>query len=342
MVLELLETPSPTGEEGQVAEILHSHLERAGLEVETNKGNVVARRDEGREETIILNGHMDTVTPSLPVKSEGDIIYGRGAVDMKSALAGIVVAMEKLKGREVGYNIEVHFVTDEEGQSRGTWNLTREGVRADLAVICEPTDFRIVVGQMGRVVFFAEVYGREGHSSRGAGGANAIHLGCRALEALKDIKPLRHPELGPGRITVTGFHSGEVSNVIPGKALLTIDRRLTLGEDDGLALRQIKDALGDIPSKVFPEKRETPISTPFLSRKNPLIEGLKREIQKRRPCRYATTQATTDASYYVRQGIPAVIFGPGDPGLAHTREEHINIRDVVDFTEILLGFLEES
>jgi succinyl-diaminopimelate desuccinylase len=337
-----LETPSPTGEEGQVAGILYSGLERAGLEVEMREGNVVARRDEGKEETVILNGHMDTVAPLLPVKREGDIIYGRGAVDMKSALAGVIGAMDGLRKKASRYNIEVHFVTDEEGQSRGTWNLTREGVRGDLAVVCEPTDFDILLGQRGRAVLFAEIFGRAGHSSRAREKNNAIYLGCRAIEALKKIKARSHPDLGPGKITVTGFSSGGVSNVVPSRAELTMDRRLTIGEDEGLALRQVKDALDGIPSRVWLEERKTPISGPFLIEKNPLTEALRRNIQKKRPCRYGTTQATTDASYYVRQGIPAVIFGPGDPGLAHTEEEHINIKDVIDFKDILIGFLEES
>jgi succinyl-diaminopimelate desuccinylase len=342
---ELVEISSPSGEESEIAQLLSQKLEAIGLVPEIDpEGNLTARRDEGKEETLILNGHMDTVPGKVPVRVEGDRLYGRGTVDMKGGLVGILEALRELKGERLRYNLAVQMVVGEEGPSSGTWTVLEreEEVRRHFALVAEPTRLQILLGQKGRAVFRVQVRGEACHSSRPELGKNAILLACRAIQVIRQVKPRVHEILGPGRLNVTMISGGSWSNIIPDECVLTLDRRLTLGEGEESSRKELEEALRGLDAEVALEERGAPISIPFLlPRENPFIDRLARSVERHREVSFGVKSATTDASYLVRKGIPAVIFGPGDPSLAHTREESINIGEVLLFKRILVDFLKE-
>lgn len=339
-LIYLLSIPSPSFKEQRVAKAVHEMLDTERINADIDAyGNVVAFLQGREEKKIILNAHLDTVRGEIPVKTEGSLIYGRGAADMKGGLAGILEAFSLLADKEPKYDIIFHGVVREEVDGYGSYNLNNQGVKADLAVIAEPTSMNIYLGQKGRATIYAKVHGKAAHASKPELGVNAVLNACEAVKRISKITAKNHSVLGEGRLTVTGIAGGRESNVIPDKCLLTMDRRLTLGETPEQALMQVKGALVGLNSEVYLEKRPTPYSTPFLIDKNPLIISLQSSVTKFRPCSYGVSRATTDASFYVNNAIPAVIFGPGDPDLAHTTEEHINIEEVVDFTKALVDFL---
>lgn len=339
-LLKLLSIPSPSFGEEDVAKAVLRMLKEGGVNAGIDAyGNVVASLMGREGKRIVLNAHLDTVRGEVRMKLAGNLVYGRGAVDTKGSLAGIIEVLCLLAREKPKYDVLFHGVVREEVDGYGSYSLNARGLKVDLAIVAEPTGLNIFLGQRGRVTIHVRVFGREAHASKPELGVNAVLKACEAVERLSRIKVKEHGILGEGGLTVTGILGGRESNVIPAECLLTMDRRLTLGETPGEALEQVREALRGISSDVYLKPRPTPYSTPFLLEENPLIRELRSSVEKFHPCDYGVSRATTDASFYVNNGIPAVILGPGDPDLAHTREEHINIGEVMDFTRALVDFL---
>ncbi|NOZ58927.1 MAG: M20 family metallopeptidase [Euryarchaeota archaeon] len=337
---ELLALRSESGSEGEVRELLKAWLEEAGMETEVDEqGNLIAtvKRTHKR---VVLNGHLDTVPGYYGVTEEGDVLCARGAVDMKAGLAGIVEAMHALAGEELRYSPEVHFVVGEETAKASGSAALAGRCRASFAIVAEPTSLALHLGQRGRVTISVAVRGRAAHASRAELGVNAIYRAIDAIERLRLLPMAEHPQLGSAGLEVTEISAGVAPNVVPEVCTFTIDRRLTLGETPEQALRQVHRALAGLEYEAKLVNGE--YSKPFLlEREHPFVKALAEAISRHRELRYGVSRATTDASYYHSAGIPAVIFGPGKPELAHTREERIDINEVVEFSSILVDFLRQ-
>jgi succinyl-diaminopimelate desuccinylase len=293
----------------------------------------------GKDKTFLLNGHLDTVPAgdgwSLdPFAGEikGNYMYGRGATDMKAGLAASLMAFVGLKRKGCPFEGEVFFtaVGDEEyhGQYGTKWLLTN-GLTADMAMCCEPTNLDLCLGNRGLLMVDVVVKGKSSHGGRPNLGKNAISLATRIVRELEQInlegsrnERFKDPV---GNLSVVGIHGGDRINVIPDRCVFYIDRRLMPGESSDEAIRQIETAItsatGIIPdygrdngSEIFikPEvwheafwmsETQSFVSKCIAVYKAyfgvvPVIEG---------------KSAGTDASHLVAIGkIPTVIFGPGD------------------------------
>jgi succinyl-diaminopimelate desuccinylase len=335
----LLAVRSESGNEGEVRELLRGWLEEAGLETRVDReGNLIAtRRSEG--ERVVLNGHLDTVPGYYGVTEEGDLLCARGAVDMKAGLAGIVEALCALRDEELKYAVEVHFVVNEEAaQPSGSAKLAKR-CKASFAIVAEPTSLELYLGQRGRVTVSIAVRGKAAHASKAEKGINAIYKAIDAIERLRLLPLAEHPVVGRASLEVTAISAGIASNVIPEVCTFTVDRRLTLGETPEHVMKQVHVALAGLDYEAKLANGDA-YSKPFLvDKEEPFVKELARAISRHRKLRYGVSRATTDASYYHGAGIPAVIFGPGEPELAHTREERIDINEVVEFADILVDFL---
>ncbi|RLI05964.1 hypothetical protein DRO24_05395, partial [Candidatus Bathyarchaeota archaeon] len=157
LLRELISTPSPSGRENEIAEIIAEELESRGLETERMRVpgcgsfNLLCRIGDGGE-TLILNSHMDTVPPHemehpYEVRIENGVLYGRGACDAKGGLAAMILAAEELADVEAENMLLLTFVVDEENQGMGTITLLLRGVRGDAAIVCEPTDLKLCTAQ---------------------------------------------------------------------------------------------------------------------------------------------------------------------------------------------------
>ena len=339
-LVRLLNIPSASYEEGELVREVLRILEEKGVEGEIDSnGNIIAALQGQGGKKIILNAHLDTVRGEIPVKMEEGLVYGRGAADMKGGLTGIIEALAVLKNKKPKYDVYFHGVVREEVDGYGTYSLNKQDAKGDLAIIAEPTRLNISLGQKGRVTLKAKIHGKASHASKPELGVNAILNAYEAISRIYKIKTKNHRIIGDGSIAVTTISGGKASNVIPDECLITMDRRLTIGETPELALEQIRKALKGLEGRVYLKERPTPYSTPFLIERNPLIDELHSSVKKFHPCNFGVSRATTDASFYVNSGIPAVIFGPGEPDLAHTMEEHIDPGEVIAFTKALVGFL---
>lgn len=366
---DLVRIPSPSTQEGPLAERMFQEMERLGLrEVRTDRiGNVLGWVGQGDGPVLMLNGHMDTVALTNPGAwsrdpfggvVEGKHLYGLGACDMKGGLAAMVYGAYLLRRTGLprrGRVVVVGVVQEEPCEGLGSRVLVEEeGVRPDWVVITEPTNLEIVRGQRGRIELQVTVHGRAAHASRPELGENAIYAAARLVFGLELLSGQlgNDPFLGPGSLAVTEIQSQAASrNAIPDRCSLIIDRRLTLGETEAMVLAEVQRAIAregvraDVEVVEFQGVsytgyacRARKVFPPWVIEEgHPLVAALVRAVRKqlgRRP-RMTAWQFSTEGAYTAGvAGIPTVGFGPGDPALAHTADEHIAVDDVCAAAEV--------
>src|SRR5512138_2405364 len=236
--------PGAAGE-GEIARYIASWLERAGLEVRliesaAGRPNVVAvARGTGGGRSLLLNGHMDTVSQGSFAEAhkpriESGRLYGRGAYDMKGGLAACMQAIVEAGRRRLRGDVILAAVVDEEYASLGTATVV-ETVHADAAIVAEFTELQVVLAHKGFVWFDIETTGRAAHGSRPDLGVDAIaHMG-RVLVQLEEMdRALRseatHPLLGSGSLHAGLIRGGQELSSYPEHCTLSIERRTLPGE----------------------------------------------------------------------------------------------------------------
>lgn len=355
-------TPNPPGRVRECAELVAAHLAAAGLETELAIGegevvNVVGSLDLGGDgPTLVLNGHLDVVPAGEgwsvdPFEAEyrDGLIYGRGAADMKGGLAAMILALGRLARRRGSLAGRVVFLgagDEETGSLQGTAFLVGQGYarNADFAIVAEPTNLEVEVGNRGLRWLEIEIQGCAGHASRPHLGANAISHGARVVAALENmVFDLRNDlfEEPVPTLAVTMIQAGTKINVIPDRCLLAIDRRTLPGEDTDTVVGQVEAVLATVADERFRTSvRALPVrwSAFALAPEQPVVQALQaaRRQVLGRPSRLQAKSACTDASYLYEQGIPAALFGPGDACWAHAADERIPLSQVVDGARVLV------
>ncbi|MFM8284912.1 MAG: M20/M25/M40 family metallo-hydrolase [Planctomycetaceae bacterium] len=302
---------------------------------------VVAGRDRGR--CVVLEAHMDTVSPEgmviepfTPRVADGRL-HGRGACDVKGGLAAMLHAVADLAaGPPPPGDVLLAAVIDEEHAFRGVSRLVAE-LRADRAVVAEPTDLRIVTATKGVLRFCIEVHGRAAHTSKPSLGANAIVQAARvvvAIDAFHATLAARcHPLLGTATGTVSMIGGGVQINTVPERCTIAVDRRLLPGEAALDALdeyRRVVAAVEPVPGC------DTRVEEPWL-----VDEAL--DTAADRPVVRAAAAAAmhvglesgivgvpygSDASKFAAAGIDAIVFGPGSIDQAHAADEYVDVAAV--------------
>ena len=360
---QLLRCPSvnPPGDVSRCAEVIGQMLDSYGIpyeKVENKPGvaNVVARlKGQAGGKTLLLNGHFDVVPPGLnwtvdPFGGEvsGGNIYGRGAADMKSGIAAIIAAMAAVRRSGYRFRGEIVFtaIADEEtGSINGTLHLIEKGIiKADHAIVTEPTDLRIENGQRGLRWVEIVVKGKAAHGGRPHLGVNAVAHAARIVGEIERIKydlEQANFEVGTPSISVTMIEGGVKVNIIPDQCKISLDRRMIPGETTTTVTAEIEEVLHRVQSPgVTTEINFLPARwDPYvISDQEPVVSALREayvselghepEIRGKAAC--------TDASHiYHYTGIPTVIFGPGDGRFSHTADEHADIEKIVQAARIL-------
>ena len=360
---DLVRIPSPSTQEGRVAERLAEEMRRVGFaEVFTDRiGNVVGRVGGSGGKVLFYEGHMDTVGTGDPdswprdpygAEIEDGVLYGLGASDMKGGLAAMVYGAKALldAGVELGGDLYVVGVVQEEPCEGLVVRvlIEEEGIRPDFVVLGEATDLQISRGQRGRMEMRVVVHGRSCHASTPERGENAIYGAAKLVFGVEllALQLPRDPFLGRGSIAVTQIESAAASrNAIPDMCTLYIDRRLTLGETEAKALAEIQSIIvreGVRAQVEVSEYRATSYTgyrcqakefyPPWaLDEDHPLVQATARAIRKTlgyRP-RIGAWAFSTDGVYTMGvAGIPTVGFGPGEERFAHTVDDQIRLADV--------------
>ncbi len=381
---DLLRTLSLPGQEAQVATLLAATMKHAGFdEVWADAaGNVLGRytgpggrstraaeQTRGRR-VLLFDGHMDTVDVGdrkswqhdpyggeIEDTAEGRVLYGRGAADMKSALAAMIYAVKWLADQGVTLNgdLIVAFVVQEEPCEGVAVRHFIEGTRLqpDMVVLGEPTNLGVYLGQRGRVELKVATYGKAGHASMPQGGVNAISAAARLIFGI-ELLGLQlqqpgggyDPQLGPGSIAVTQISSSAGSlNSIPDLCEIIIDRRLTLGETEARAVAELQAIItrerirADISTLTYEMTSYTGYTAagrkyfpPWrMPEEDPMARKAVRAIETvlgSKP-RLGFWPFSTDGAFTMGScGIPTIGFGPGEERHAHTADEQVRLDDV--------------
>ncbi|MGH2946483.1 MAG: YgeY family selenium metabolism-linked hydrolase [Solirubrobacteraceae bacterium] len=341
--LALVRTPSPSGEEGDVAALVRTELERLGYAVEVDAlGNVTGTLDAGPGPCVLFDAHMDTVGVTDPGAWSADpagevrdgLLYGRGAMDMKGPLAALVhgVAAARRSGRVV----VCASIAEEMIEGFATVEVARR-VQPGVAVICEATGGRVVVGQRGRAELIVEVHGRPTHSSRPELGVNAVEAMADVLRAAREIELPRHDVLGPAILVPTDVISRPFPalSVVPDLCTVTFDRRTLPGETEEQVvgeLRAAAEAAGATVTVSIGVDRfdsysgarvEAPNFAPaWYAGPDDPVARIALAAVGAEPSHWAFC---TNGSGTAALGIPTIGYGPGDETLAHRVDEHIEL-----------------
>lgn len=364
---DLVQTPSPSTQESVVAERIAAEMTKLGLRnVHADRaGNVVGWVGAGHGPLLMLDGHMDTVCISSPdtwhhppfgAEIKGGALYGLGACDMKGGLAAMIYAAKLLQDVKLKGDVAVACVVQEEPcEGMGVQVLIEEeGIRPDWVVLGEPTDLNVSRGQRGRLEMRLTTYGCSAHAACPDLGSNAIYAAARLVFGLELLAGQLGDDafLGPGTLAVTNItSSASGSNVIPDRCELTIDRRLTLGENETMALSEVQRVIAreGIQAKVEVAEHDSTSYTGYTYHKrafypawvmaedHPLVTTTVQAVraQTRQRPQISRWDFSTDGVYTAGvAGIPTVGFGPGDPHRAHAADEYVRLDDVYTAAEV--------
>ena len=302
--------------------------------------------------TYLFEVHQDTVpVEAMTIDPFGGEIrdgklYGRGACDVKGGMAAMLTVLARLlKEKPAGAaNLIVACTVDEEHTFLGVQELVKQGIKADFAVVAEPTNLQIVDTHKGVVRWKVRTSGRACHSSRPDQGINAIYRMGKLLTAIEEYARIlrvskQDARLGQPTISVGRIEGGVSVNTVPDTCVIEVDRRLLPGEKPDDAPRDFQEFLQSHPAITFPFICEpTWLACPALHSdgSEEIVSRLGQAIDS--VCNEHQTIAVpfgTDASTIANAGIPAVVFGPGDIAQAHTCDEWIDLNQLDQAVEIL-------
>jgi acetylornithine deacetylase len=352
-------TLSPGGAgEGEVAALAAGWLREWGFRVELEevargRHNVRAEHGAGSP-VLLLNGHLDTVgvegmtVAPFGAELRNGRVYGRGSCDMKGGVAALLAAAAQLARDGHAGTLAVIRTADEEHASLGMQRVVETGVRADAAVVCEPTELTVMPAHKGFLWAELTFRGRAAHGSRPEIGVDAIVHAGRFLTELDGYaralasRP-RHPLLGPPSIHAGTIQGGTAPSVYPESCVLVLERRTLPGETDAAATAELKTLVDRLRGEVDDLRVDL---VPGLARPGTevptdsvLVRGLLAACAAEEVTpRVQGMTAWVDAAYLNEAGVPAVCFGPGSIEQAHTADEWIEAEDVERCARVLARF----
>jgi succinyl-diaminopimelate desuccinylase len=321
----LCDIPSVSGNETALADAVEALLTSVPhLQVLRDGDAVVARTQLGRAERVVVAGHIDTVpvAGNLPIRREGDVLIGRGTVDMKGgvAVALRLAAHVATPARDVTYVFYDH--EEVETERNGLGRVLREHpdwLLADFAVLMEPTAAAVEAGCNGTMRVRVTTRGRAAHSARWWKGVNAVHEAGHLIDRLRayepaevDIDGLVYRE-GLQAVAISG---GIAGNVVPDRCDVDVNFRFAPSrtvEDAEEHLRQIFDGYDVDVLDAAPGAR------PGLG--EPAAADFVRAVGGQARAKLGWT----DVARFTGLGVPAVNYGPGDPSLAHADDERLDV-----------------
>jgi len=373
---DIIRIPSPSTKERGVVERVAEEMKGVGFaEVFTDEvGNVVGRIGSGGGKRLLYDAHTDTVGVSDPAawsrdpyrgEIEGGVLYGRGAADNKGSLAAMIYGAKSLIDADLdllGDLYVVGAVQEEDCEGYAVGLLCRK-LKPHAVLLGEPTDLQISRGQRGRIMLVATTSGRSCHASAPEQGVNAIYAMNKVVARIEALNPklAQHSFLGPGSIAVTSIEGkGASLNVVPDTCRAYLDRRLTWGEDEELALAQVREIIQEegVEAQVetmiyearshtgYPCHQKKYFPAWLLEEEHPLVQMGARTVKKALGYepqiigwRFSTDGVATKGDL----GIPTLGFGPGEEAQAHSPDEYILVADLVKaagvYAQFALDFL---
>jgi acetylornithine deacetylase len=342
--------------EAEVARFVRARCVERGIAAELQEAapgrpNVIARvPGTGGGRSLLLNAHMDTVgvagmaEPFRPRVHEGRL-YGRGAYDMKGSLAACMLALAEARAAPPAGDVILAAVADEEHASLGVQRVL-ECVRADAAIVTEPTSLEVCIAHKGFSWHEITTFGRAAHGSRPDLGIDAIaHMGrvLTRLEALQVelCRRTPNPLLGHGSLHASLIAGGQELSSYPAACTLQLERRTIPGETTALVEGELDTILAQLAAadQLFRAERKTTLVRPSfrVAREEPVVEALLGEASAVLGHAPGVVGVSfwMDAAFIAAAGIPTVVIGPHGAG-AHAVEEWVDLNSVDLCRDILV------
>jgi succinyl-diaminopimelate desuccinylase len=343
LTAQLVDFPSESGSERPLADAVESALRALPhLTVDRHGNNVVARTRLGRPERVILAGHLDTVPIAGNVPSrldEDGILWGCGTCDMKS---GVAVQLRLARGVPAP-NRDLTFVFyDNEEVAAHLNGLGRvaeahpDWLAGDFAVLLEPSDGQVEGGCQGTLRVLLRTTGERAHSARSWMGSNAVHAAAPVLQRLAAYEPRRPVidglEYREG-LNAVRIEAGVAGNVIPDTCTVTVNFRYAPDRTEADALAHVHKVFADCGVAEFVVDDHSGGALPGLG--HPAAVAFIEAVGGTPGPKYGWT----DVSRFSALGVPAVNYGPGNPHLAHKRDEHVDTAKILACEERLRSWL---
>ena len=339
LTVALCDIESVSGDERRLAEAIELVLrEVPHLTVDRDGDAVVARTNLGRPERVVVAGHIDTVPlgDNLPCRVVDGRIHGCGTTDMKS---GVAVQLRLAKhlvepNRDVTYVFYDH--EEVEADKNGLGRVVRnhpDWLAGDFAVLMEPTNATVEAGCQGTVRADVVLRGHRAHSARSWMGSNAIHAAGDLLQRLAgyeaaevEIDGLTYRE-GMNAVGITG---GVAGNVIPDECRVTVNYRFAPDKSEDQAAEAVRRVLSGFEVEI---SDSAPGALPGLS--HPAAAEFVAMVGREPLPKFGWT----DVARFSALGVPAVNYGPGDPSMAHQREEYCYIAPILECEQKMRAWL---
>ena len=324
----LVDIESVSHDEAEIADAVEAALQALPhLSVVRRGHTVVARTDLGRDERVVIAGHLDTVpvNGNLPSRLEGGILHGLGTCDMKGGDAVILrmAATVPEPVRDVTYVL--YEAEEVESVHNGLRKLTESDpdlLEADFAILMEPSNAGVEAGCQGTLRAEVRTRGERAHSARSWMGDNAIHRAGEVLARLAAYDA-RTPEIDGltyhEGLNAVGIRGGVAGNVVPDECVVEINFRFAPDrspEDAEAFVREFFDGfdvtLTDLAAGALPGL-DRPAARAF-------VETVGGEVGPK--------FGWTDVAQFSALGVPAVNYGPGDPTYAHKQDEHVPVEHI--------------
>lgn len=354
----------PPGDTREVLGIVADKLAAAGVpatlvaQAETRPNLVAELAGDGEGPALVFHAHADTVGAGDGWEHDpfggtiaGDRLYGRGAGDDKGSLAAQVMALVCLARAGVrprGRLLLAAVADEESGGPAGTRWLHDSGqLRPDFLLVGEQTNNQVAVAERVACGIDLEVYGTSAHGAMPWAGENAILQAAQALSWLETrlmprLQRRRHPFLPPPTLNIGVINGGTQWNIVPDRCTVAMDRRLLPAESREGAMDEIRAALDEFAAQVRPLRYRlssegdvaaninTAPTDPFVRAAAAALQAVAGE--RRDLTGYAQT---SDGRWFAADGIPIVIFGPGDPALAHAANEYVSLDQIIEAARFL-------
>jgi succinyl-diaminopimelate desuccinylase len=331
----------------RAAEFVGGWLESRDIHVEQTmaRGLPVTKAEVGPKDgpTLVLHGHLDVVpggSDQFDARVDGDRLVGRGAYDMKGALAVMMLVLHDLREQDK-VRLRLGIVSDEESEeeeNRGSDALVEDGFVGDFAITGEPTNLQVGVQAKGVLAVRFEVQGRSAHGATPWLGDNAI---VKAIEVFRGIESLPfarqssalfdRPSINLGRIW-----GGDALNKVPDSCVIDVDVRFLPEQDPEEILEQLDAIPG---TRIMATFRRPPAVVEATS---PFVLGLCEAASPHHPERVMSVgrDGASDAVSFLNAGVPAVEFGPVGDG-HHGPEEWVSVSSLRSYRQALEGFVGE-
>lgn len=336
----LVDIPSVSGQEAALADAVAGALaaQAPHLVLQRSGDTVLARTELGRPRRVLLAGHLDTVpiADNLPSRAEGGALYGCGTSDMKAGDAVFLHLAATVPEPVCDLTVVLYDCEEVEEARNGLGRIERDHadwLAADLAILGEPTDGAVEAGCQGTLRASVRTAGRRAHSARSWLGSNAIHAAGEVLSRLGGYQPRSVTIDGctyREGLQAVGIGGGVAGNVVPDSCEVSVNFRFAPDRSLAEAQRHVHEVFDGFEIE-FTDG--APGALPGLDAA--AAQSFLRSSGAAPVAKYGWT----DVSRFAALGVAALNYGPGDPNLAHTRDEHVHTARITECTDVLRRYL---